>query len=152
MDPQLTFFGLRAYRAPQRSTDLVERSTNLLRYLKLSGDFEKNNENFGILEEMAIPQHFGCGVAQKRSGWYWGNSLISLPRGFSKEMARWASWTNFFLFFSTSPSSCGYPGSLVCRDSTSGWTCNIKYSAGHLEVVRVVHFTACFLTENNISL
>ena len=49
---------------PQRLVDLVERSTNLLGYSKLSGDFEKNNENFGILEEMAIPQHFGCGVAQ----------------------------------------------------------------------------------------
>ena len=152
MDPQLTFFGLRAYRALQRSTDLVERSTNLLGYLKLSGDFEKNNENFGILEEMAIPQHFGCGVAQKRSGWYRGNSLISLPRGFSKEMAKWACRTNFFLFFSTFLSSCGYPGSLVRLDSTSGWFCNIKHSAGHLTVVRVVHFVTCFLTENNIPL
>ena len=45
-----------------------------------------------------------------------------------------------FLFFSTFPSSCGYPGSLVRRDSTSGCPCNIKHSAGHLVVVRVVHF------------
>ena len=48
---------------------------------------------------MAMPKHFGCVVAQKRSRWCRGNSLISLPRGFSKEMARWACRTNFFLFF-----------------------------------------------------
>ena len=49
---------------PQRLPDLEYRSTNLLGYSKLSGGFEKNNENFEILEEMAILQHFGYAVAQ----------------------------------------------------------------------------------------
>ena len=44
--------------------DLEFRSTNLLGYLEVSGGFEKNNENLDKNEEMAIPQHFGCVVAQ----------------------------------------------------------------------------------------
>ena len=57
----------------------------------------------------------------------------------------------FFIFFDFSE-LLQVSGSLVRRDSTSGWNCNIKYSAGHLVVVRVVHFVTCFLTENKISL
>ena len=48
---------------------------------------------------MAILQHFGYVVAQKRYVWCRENSLISFPRGSSKEMARWACRVNFFYFF-----------------------------------------------------
>ena len=44
--------------------DVAERSTNLVGYSEVSGGFEKNNENLDKNEEMAIPQHFGCVVAQ----------------------------------------------------------------------------------------
>ena len=41
MEDKAPFFGLRAYRVPQGLLDVVERSTNLLGYSKLSGDFKK---------------------------------------------------------------------------------------------------------------
>ena len=65
--------GLYALRAANVSLDwlpdVAERSTNLVGYSEVSGGFEKNNENLDKFEEMAILQHFGCGVAQKRYIW-----------------------------------------------------------------------------------
>ena len=103
--------------APRRRGEVYQ----LTRILRSFRRLQKNNENLDRNEEMAIPQHFGRGVAQNWYRWYRGKTLISSPRGFSKEMARWACRTNFFLFFPTSPSSFRYPSSLVRRDSTSGW-------------------------------
>ena len=42
------------------------------------------------------------------------------PGEITAEMSRWKFFSKFFLFFSTSPKSSGYPSTLVRRDSRSG--------------------------------